>query len=231
VKGEGAVNGEGAVKGEGAIKGEGAMRCEGGMKGGCELKGNRLKNGEGGHGVRIALRRRFLRRHSWGWALALLWVAFGSVSAGAAEETEPLVIYQWTDSRGIYRYTPEFDRVPSDARDTVITIQTGEGPSSNTPIYFDPDPRSKLVEVPVPAPATGTARGVPQPDYTGYDDRIRELEAHIAEDEESLKELINDPGTASGEVTAELREIADRLPRLQAELDSLRRGRARSGKP
>lgn len=195
------------------------------------MKGMRAMNGEGGHGFRAALRPHSIWHHFPGWSLALLWVVFGVASAGAAEETEPLVIYQWTDSHGIYRYTPELDRVPADARDTVITIQTGEGPPSNTPIYFDPDPRSKLVEVPVPEPATGTARGVPRPDYTEYDDRIRELEARIAEDEESLKVLINEPGTATGEVPPELREIADRLPRLQAELDSLQRGRARSGQP
>jgi hypothetical protein len=85
--------------------------------------------------------------------------------------------------------------------------------------------------VPVPEPASGTARGIPNPDYTEYDDRIRELEARIAEDEESLKKLINDPETASGVVAPELREIADRLPRLHAELESLQRGRARSGQP
>jgi uncharacterized coiled-coil protein SlyX len=162
-------------------------------------------------------------------ALAGLVVAVAA--AGAAEETGPMVLYQWTDSHGIYRYTPAYDRVPSDARDTVITIQTGEGPPSDTPIYFDPDPRSKVVEVPVPEPASGTARGVPRPDYTEYEDRIRELETRIAADEEALKALISDPGTAADEAPPELREIADRLPRLQAELDSLQRGRARSGQP
>ena len=159
-------------------------------------------------------------------------LALGCVAAaGAAEES--VVLYQWTDSRGVYRYTPDYDRIPMNARHTVLTIQPGEGPPQDSPIYFSPDPRSPVVAVPQPEPVTGTASAAPSVDpYEEYDDRIRELEARIAEYEEALKVMISAEGSsADTEVSPELREIAARLPRLVAELDSLERGRARAGGP
>jgi hypothetical protein len=171
---------------------------------------------------------------------AARWCAFATAvalalacatAAGAAEET--VVLYQWTDSKGVYRYTPDYDRIPASARHTVLTIQAGEGPPQETPIYFNPDPRSPVVAVPQPEPVTGTASAAPSGNpYDEYDDRIRELEARIAEYEEALKVLILAEGSdADTEVSPELREIAARLPRLVAELASLERGRARAGGP
>jgi hypothetical protein len=72
-------------------------------------------------------------------------------------------------------------------------------------------------------PATGSAGGIPE------DPRIRELEEAIARDEEIVKQLISAP--ASGEDgdsplgNEQLREIAMRLPKLQAELRALRAAR------
>jgi uncharacterized coiled-coil protein SlyX len=157
------------------------------------------------------------------FALALV-LAFvlglaGAVAAGAAEE--PATLFQWTDSKGVYRYTPDFDRIPGYARHTVVTIQAGEGPPSKTPVYFEPDPRATVVTVPSQALAEGGGSA------SAYDERIRDLEARIAEHEEALKDLISSPGSdADTEVSDELREIAARLPRLQAELAALQRGRA-----
>ena len=75
-----------------------------------------------------------------------------------------------------------------------------------------------------PAQGSGTA--------SDLDARIRELEAGIAEDEEALKQRISASGSdADSAVSPELREIAARLPRLRAELASLRKRRARSGGP
>jgi hypothetical protein len=99
-------------------------------------------------------------------------------------------------------------------------------------VYFEPDPREPAVAVPgqppeatsgsaTPAtpPAAATTTGTPGGDAQ----RIRELEARIAADEEALKQLIGAPGEeADVTVSPELREIAARLPRLQAELASLR---------
>jgi len=60
------------------------------------------------------------------------------------------------------------------------------------------------------------------------DERIRQLEAEVAADQETLKRLIADPESASGlRGSPALREISERLPRLQAELRALRAQRAR----
>jgi hypothetical protein len=168
------------------------------------------------------------------WAAVLVFAVCGAAAAGAAEETTTL--YQWTDSSGAYRYTPIFDRIPGYARESAVMIQPGAEPPPQTPVYFEPDPRAAVVAVPAePAEPAGAASAggaaVPQASVGGwvgeYDVRIRELEDEIAEHEEALKQLISAPGTdADVEVSPELREIARRLPRLQAELASLRRGRA-----
>ena len=171
-----------------------------------------------------------------GWATALALAVCGVAPAGAAEET--VTLYQWTDSEGVYRYTPEFDRIPGYARDTAVEIRPGEGPPPQTPVYFDPDPRSPVVAIPsqsADAATPSAAPGTPAQDSGASSDlgaRIRELEAQIAEDEEALKQLISTPGTdADTEVSPELREIAARLPQLQAELASLQQRRTRTGGP
>lgn len=180
--------------------------------------------------TRDTLRRsRAARWRSGAAALAL--ALCGTAPAGAAEET--FTLYQWTDSDGIYRYTPDFDRIPGYARHTVVEIQPGSEPPSTTPVYFDPDPRSPVVAIPHQSPETPPAGAAPGSGASSeFDTRIRELEARIAEYEEALKELISAPGAdADTEVSPELREIAARLPRLQAELASLQKRRARTGGP
>jgi uncharacterized coiled-coil protein SlyX len=174
-----------------------------------------------------------------GWTTALALALCGVVPAGAAEEN--VTLYQWQDSNGVYRYTSEFDRIPRYARDSAVEIRPGAAPPSNAPVYFDPDPRAPVVAVPnqppeAPEAATaGAAPGTP-PQASGapgdLDARIRALEARIAADEEALKQLISKPGAeADTEVSPEMREIAARLPRLQAELASLRKQRASDGAP
>jgi hypothetical protein len=119
-----------------------------------------------------------------------------------------------------------------------VEIRPGAGPPPQTPVYFDPDPRSPVVAIPNQPPGTATAGAAPGTPAQGsgasseIEARIRDLEARIAEDEEALKERISAPGSdADTAASPELREIAARLPRLQAELASLREGRARSGGP
>ena len=171
-----------------------------------------------------------------GWATALALALLGVPPAGAAEET--VTLFQWKDSDGVYRYTPQFDRIPGYARSTAVEIRPGAAPPPQTPVYFEPDPRSPVVAIPGDSREAETARaerGAP-PQGSGaandLDARIRELEARIAEDEEALKQMISAPGAdADTEVPPELREIAARLPRLQAELASLQQQRLRSGGP
>lgn len=90
-----------------------------------------------------------------------------------------------------------------------------------------------------PAPAASTARG-PQiasrgasaSDTSGLDARIATLEAEIARDEDAIKDFLSAPaeeGAAPLPDTPEFREIARRLPKLQAELRGLMEQRGRSG--
>jgi hypothetical protein len=138
-------------------------------------------------------------------------------------------IYQWTDSTGAYRYTPNLDRVPGSARNTVLTIQTGDEGPSNEPIYFEPDPRASEVAVPEPAVETASSPVVVSPlesEPNEREARIRELESEIAQLEEQLKAYISEPGAPPGadvEIPPELREAAARLPVLQADLAVLQR--------
>jgi hypothetical protein len=84
---------------------------------------------------------------------------------------------------------------------------------------------------PVPAPATAPSAAPASPPAPPADegDREQQLAAAIAADEEALKALISAP-IAAGDPpladSAQLREIARRLPELQAELSALRERRA-----
>jgi len=159
-------------------------------------------------------------------ALAALLVVCGAFTA-AADGTA--TIYQWTDSEGTTRYTPDLGRVPVGARDTMVTIVEEDPGPGDTPAYFEPDPRAD--EAPIPDPA-GDANAAPPPLDEATQARIRELEAEIAENEEALKEYISDPANAAADrVPPELREIAEQLPKLQAELAALRKPPAASGAP
>jgi len=172
------------------------------------------------------------RRGRFGPAACAL--VFGLAFAGAAPadtaEESPLTIYQWTDHSGTFRYTPELGRVPGYARDSLVTIQAGEAPPSDDPVYFNPDPKAPVITVPTPSPEAGAGQPYRPPsegDQWGeYDARIREVEGRIAEYEDALKAMVSTPGPdADTEVTPEMREIARRLPQLQAELAALYRGR------
>jgi chromosome segregation ATPase len=57
-------------------------------------------------------------------------------------------------------------------------------------------------------------------------ERRAALTAQIERDETALKDLISSGETRAGQPSDELREIAERLPQLQAELRELERGAA-----
>ena len=101
---------------------------------------------------------------------------------------------------------------------------------------LDPDPWSapeaaQRVQVEHLDPGTGTGSAVASP----LDGRILELEQAMARDEEAIKKLISAPsggeGTDSPVDSSELREIAGRLPELQAELRTLRARRGAAPAP
>lgn len=105
-----------------------------------------------------------------------------------------------------------------------------------------PDPSPSLGDTGLPAPGpTAIADAVPSDEPSPGDEpsaepdlatRIRELEQAIARDEETLKDMISTPpaeGEEGIESSAELREIARRLPGMQAELRALKQRQAVEG--
>jgi hypothetical protein len=83
-----------------------------------------------------------------------------------------------------------------------------------------------------PPPAEAAApRPLDEP-VSPLEQRIRRLESEVTADQEALKRLIADPESAAGlQGSPELREISERLPRLQAELRALRAQRAAEPAP
>jgi hypothetical protein len=174
--------------------------------------------------------------------LALLALAFSVVVASAAEKDSAL--YQWTDERGNVRYTPDPDRVPSSRRGTLLRLEPGMPPppapirpaAAPAPVPGEPAPAATTPARGAPAaaaatPAPSAPAAAPQPPPApGAGDVAREqqLAAAIAADQEALKVLIAAqpaPGDAPLAESAQLREIAQRLPQLQAELHALRERR------
>jgi hypothetical protein len=75
--------------------------------------------------------------------------------------------------------------------------------------------------------AANAAEASSPPLPSDLDARIAALEARVAADEETLKQMISDPAAVDGLRDSDsLREIAGRLPGLQADLEDLRRQRA-----
>jgi hypothetical protein len=93
-----------------------------------------------------------------------------------------------------------------------------------------------VITVPSPSPKAGPNEPYRPPpagdQWTEYDARIREVESLIAEYEEALKVMVSAPEPeADTHISPALREIARRLPQLQAELAALQRGRSDTNGP
>lgn len=178
-------------------------------------------------------------------ATAGLALALALPTAAAAEEGRAL--YRWTDEGGAVRYTPDPGRIPRGRRGDAQRVEPGEplpaaGVATAAPPAAEP-PGAPSGSAPVPPeapeppapthPVEASPPGGPS-DASDLDARIRELEAAIARDEEALEALIAGPaqgGDAPLAQSPELREIAGRLPALQAELRQLRAERAAQQRP
>ena len=121
-------------------------------------------------------------------------------------------VYKWVDENGVTHYTLERQEIPPQLRQRLRSIAPGALPPPGPPAPGTPG--SSL-------PSTQTHTAVPGPDH-GHE--ILSLEEQIAADRETLKDLISRQRDAIDFAQdPAVREIAERLPRLQAQLEQLRR--------
>lgn len=166
--------------------------------------------------------------------------ACGGASGGPAR------LYLWTDEEGGVHYTAQQSAIPRAYRRSARSVVPGgsEGPEDTGGLALATDPAQSVSDtgaVPAALDAADPGRDAEAksveagpPSTTELDARIREVEAAIARDQEALKVLIaEDPaeGADSLAQSEPLREIAHRLPGLQAELRSLRAQRAAQAAP
>jgi len=165
-------------------------------------------------------------------------------------------LYQWTDADGNARYTAYPDRVPAARRDSRREVAPGSSaaenagaipaatfepaasepvagePAASQPVAGEPAASQPAASEPVATDLPRVDAEAPAPGASSLDERIVALEARVAADQETLKTLITDPeGAAHLRESPELREISERLPALQRELDALRAERDAGATP
>jgi len=167
-------------------------------------------------------------------------VALPSAVAAAPQATPEL--YRWLDRHGVVRYTPDLSRIPKSRRSTVVRVVPQSIPTEAAPAAAPaPPPLPGVMPAADADPfnAPGQARSVDAQDlapgsalggssWPELDERIAELEALVAQDEEAIKEMISKPKSGDSDElieSKELREIGARLPVLQGELAELKRWR------
>jgi hypothetical protein len=165
-------------------------------------------------------------------ALAFAVMTGSSATSEDAPAPERPTIYKWVDTNGIAHYTADPDRIPEEVRGLAHELRKPAEPraagapalATDAPAEADAwaarDASPPPVETAPPDGATGAGPAGPDPEVAG---RIAALEEEIARDEERIKAWVSDP--AVDPVTLaddpEFRELAARLPRLQADLRSL----------
>jgi hypothetical protein len=162
-------------------------------------------------------------------------------------------VYRWVDELGVTHYTTDPETIPRRHRDSAHAIvarptrrpgprisnapSKAAAPLPSAPAPISPEPSSPEPTSPEPAAARATPPAptgppvFPGPPLTPAlapgDPRgaeLADLEARIATDRETLRQLISTKRWDSAELASDpgVREIAERLPRLQAELEALR---------
>jgi hypothetical protein len=166
-------------------------------------------------------------------ALAAVGLAM-ALPAGARDWGKSL--FEWTDERGVVRYTSYPERVPADRRDSLREMQHRIGEPDASPVALGSFDSGGVAEASgnAPSQAGGASQGSPdavasaaagsplRADLSALDREIATLQAKIARDQEILKTLISDPEAAPELSTSvDLATIAGRLPQQQAELREL----------
>ncbi len=169
--------------------------------------------------------------------LALALVLGGLAKAAADDAPERAPIYKWVDANGIAHYTTDPERIPAevrglaqerregeDARAAGVPAAATESPAADAWAGHDARPVDAAPPDTAGAPGADVPREHAAADVREIEGRIAALQEEIARDEERIKAWVSDP--AVDPVTLaddpEFRELAARLPQLQAELRSLR---------
>jgi hypothetical protein len=171
-------------------------------------------------------------------ALLLALAAF----AGCRTAPPAPTLYSWADAEGNVRYTMQPGLVPRSARDTLTPVVPGRSAQANAEALpgstTEPRPPQTAREWLKGGPPEETDAGaaasaaevseqakVPTKpeEIAALDARIRELEQQVTEAEVSLAQRMGEKDAEGNPVDeASVREEADRLPQLQAELAELR---------
>ena len=184
----------------------------------------------------------------FGLPFSMPWFGGGSAQADSASPPAPPVIYKWIDEEGIAHYTADPKRVPENVRARIDAAAPSEGvdsgPSSAAPFdrsdhwaALDAEPHGDGAPGVASAPADpGAEFGVEEPraspalrsQISALDEQIASLEAEIARDEQAIQDLLAEEGDgAELRARPEFRDVAARLPQLQAQRRGLYERRAR----
>ncbi len=152
------------------------------------------------------------------------------VTPARADEAPEVVIYKWVDENGIAHYTTDRERIPASLRDR---IPEPAPPRDEAWARSDVTPEAPAAEA-SPSVEAGPELPGAAPTDPALEGQIAALEAEITRDEEALKALIRVAERARAADLAEdpaFRELARRLPKLQADLRALRARRDAASPP
>jgi hypothetical protein len=173
-----------------------------------------------------------------------LWLTAGLCLALCTPPEATAKVYKWVDENGVVHYTMDRDEIPPQLRRRLRpALPADVAPPERAPELSEPlatpdefrdepemeptlDPALEVEPESEPPPVTA---GLPPRETLSGTNEIAELEAEILSYREELKTLISS-SSAMGTDFAEnprVREIAERLPRLQAQLQALQREAAR----
>lgn len=159
--------------------------------------------------------------------------------AACRTDSPERVLYQWSDAAGNVRYTTEPSLVPRASRATLARVVPGQSAVQNAALFpgasTEPRPetsgrdwlRGEETDAGLAASAAEVKEQASVPttpeEIAALDARIRALEQQITEAEVTFAQRIGEPDPSGNPVDeAAVRQAADQLPRLQAELAELR---------
>lgn len=141
------------------------------------------------------------------------WLLLGQLPCAAAE------LYQWTDKDGVVRYTPDPDRVPASASDTLQAVESQTPPRERNGAPLRPGALPAVMGSELPEELLGPV--VEPGEASELDRRIETLRQAIERDRKALRDLVGQERQGDPDWELEVETLANRLPALQAELAEL----------